>query len=76
MPHDENKPYRASNGEVFTGVPAGSLWRIWWTRGAEGRLIGNDRNRDLDAQDNIVEHYRAGWDAMDERLRGDSNGAK
>ena len=71
---DNNKPYRASSGEVFTEAPAGALWRIWWTRGAEGRLIGNDRNRDLDAQDNIREHYRAGWDAMDERLKRNGNG--
>jgi hypothetical protein len=75
VPRDETTPYRASNGEVFTGVPAGALWRIWWTCGAEARLSGLARTEGLGpAQENIWEHYWAGWDAMDERMRGNGNG--
>jgi hypothetical protein len=75
VPRDETTPYRASNGEVFAEVPAGTLWHIWWTCGAEARLSGLERDESCgDAQDNIVGHYRAGWDAMDERMRGNGNG--
>lgn len=65
---DENKPYRASNGEEFTDVPGG-IERVWWTVGAEDRL--NDSRNKLGnhtASQNLMDAWAAGWQAMDERL--------
>lgn len=70
MPSDKNKPYKASNFEVFTEVPSG-VQRIWWTTGAEDRLSNADREQHNGfALEYLVDAYKAGWDAMDGRLRG------
>jgi hypothetical protein len=73
MARDENTPYKASNGEVFTGVPGG-IERVWWTCGCEERLNSESKAPDEYASRFLRDAWVAGWQAMDGRLRGKANG--
>lgn len=58
--------FKASNGEVFTGLPFG-VERIWWVCGAEDR-IANAVMPVHQSLPYLEEAFEAGWKAMDKRL--------